>query len=133
MTKTRGFTNSSKGFLNRHRGVMKKANMLSKLTDAHMAVLCEYNGEIYIYQSDKHFSLILNSVRAGHMSDCTYLKIGSLKRLLNALKTSINGNRRHSERRITPDSLQSTRLQVPTSTTGGSRRRLICQGLNDYF
>jgi hypothetical protein len=45
---------------------MKKANMLSKLTGAHMAVLCEYNGETYIYKSDKRFSLILSQVRAGH-------------------------------------------------------------------
>ena len=66
MKKARGFTNPSKGFLNRRRGVMKKANTLSKLTGAHMAVLCEYNGEIYIYESDQHFSLTLNNVRAGH-------------------------------------------------------------------
>ncbi|KAH8751107.1 hypothetical protein F5883DRAFT_578622 [Diaporthe sp. PMI_573] len=64
MKKSRGFTNPAKGFINRRKGVMKKANMLSKLTGAHMAVLCEFNGEIYIYQSDDHFSPILNSVRA---------------------------------------------------------------------
>ncbi|KAH8755089.1 hypothetical protein F5883DRAFT_718938 [Diaporthe sp. PMI_573] len=40
--------------------------MLSKLTGAHMAVLCEYNGETYVYESDKHFSPILNNVRGGH-------------------------------------------------------------------
>jgi hypothetical protein len=38
---------------------MKKANMLSKLTGAHMAVLCEYNGDVYIYQSDDRFSPVL--------------------------------------------------------------------------
>jgi hypothetical protein len=45
---------------------MKKANMLSKLTGAHMAVLCEYNGDTYVYESDKYFSPILNNIRAGH-------------------------------------------------------------------
>jgi hypothetical protein len=66
MKKTRGFSNPAKGFLNRRRGVMKKANMLSKLTGAHIAVLCEYNGKTYVYESDKHFSPILNNVRAAH-------------------------------------------------------------------
>jgi hypothetical protein len=45
---------------------MKKANMLSKLTGAHMVILCEYGGETYIYESDKHFSLMLNNVQPAH-------------------------------------------------------------------
>jgi hypothetical protein len=37
--------NPAKGFQNRCKGVIKKANMLSKLSSAHMAVLCEYDIE----------------------------------------------------------------------------------------
>lgn len=40
--------------------------MLSKLTGAHIAVLCRYSGETYVYESNKHFSPILNNVRTEH-------------------------------------------------------------------
>lgn len=60
----RGFTNAKKGFDNRRGGLMKKANTLHRLTGAHIAILMEYNGTGFLYQSDEHFTLELQNLSA---------------------------------------------------------------------
>lgn len=43
---------------------MKKANTLHRLTGAHIAILMEYNGGIFLYQSDNCFASALKSIPA---------------------------------------------------------------------
>lgn len=71
---TRGFTNVKKGFANRRQGLMKKANTLHRLTGAHIAVLVEFNGAISSYQSDGHFTNILNNINTKHCFDPDYFE-----------------------------------------------------------
>lgn len=66
MARTRGFKNAKKGFVNRTRGLMKKANTLHRLTGAHVAVLIEHNGTIYLYQSDDQFAQIFQNIPSKH-------------------------------------------------------------------
>lgn len=62
MAKKRGFKDAKKGFDNRQNGIMKKANTLHRLTGAHIAILIEFNGTTYSYQSDTHFSAAVKDV-----------------------------------------------------------------------
>ncbi|KAG6354891.1 hypothetical protein INS49_003972 [Diaporthe citri] len=64
MEKRRGFKDAKKGFVNRRNGIMKKANTLHRLTGAHIAILVEFNGAVYSYQSDNRFSAAVNNFEA---------------------------------------------------------------------
>jgi hypothetical protein len=63
MGKKRGFKDVEKGFGNRRSGIMKKGNTLHRLTGAHIAILIEFNGVVYSYQSDNHFSAAVKNVK----------------------------------------------------------------------
>lgn len=59
-TKTK--TPTHKLFANRQRGLMKKGNTLYRLTGAHVAILLEFDGVVYSYQSDNRFASDLSHI-----------------------------------------------------------------------